>query len=235
VTSCCTACGTVIPELDELAQLRQRADALEVELALAEKDLRGKRSVISRLRGERNNQHQLSPFADQAREWFDHWNTVCRKGKAREFGADRFEPAVDRIAAGHTLEDWEEAVEGARRLLAGQTKFRPDNPTSYTEMKNIAKDETSLQRFKEYAQTPVSNVVQLRPAPDLSGFPQLGVWLEGRILGDCPSCGQAGRVTPKRDGLGLFECFGRCDGGSGVYRLVGLDAPMVAALNGGAA
>jgi hypothetical protein len=102
-------------------------------------------------------------------------------------------------------------------------------------MKNIAKDETSLQRFKEYAQTPVSNVVQLRPAPDLSGFPQLGVWLEGRILGDCPSCGQAGRVTPKRDGLGLFECFGRCDGGSGVYRLVGHDAPMVAALNGGAA
>jgi hypothetical protein len=183
MTSCCTACGTVIPELDELARLRQRADALEIELALAEKDLRGKRSVISRLRGERNNQHQLSPFADQAREWFDHWNTVAVRARRASSGRTGSSPQWIGSRRGTRWRTGRRPWRALAACLAGQTKFRPDNPTSYTEMKNMAKDETSLQRFKEYAHAPVSNVVQLRPAPDHSGFPQLGVWLEGRILG----------------------------------------------------
>jgi hypothetical protein len=220
MNSRCDSCG--IP-VDELAKFRHRVELLEGELALAEKDLRVKRAAISRLTGERNGQRQLSPFADQAREWFDHWNLVCRSNKAKEFGADRFDPTVDRIAAGHTFEEWRVACEGARRLLHDLVPHKLRSVKSFTEMATMVRDEKSLMGFIDTGERELApdNVVQLRPAPDHSGIPTLSVWVEGRILGDCPHCGQAGRVVPKRDGLGLFECFGRCAEGSGVYRLAG--------------
>lgn len=42
---------------------------------------------------------------------------------------------------------------------------------------------------------------------------------DGRLLADCPHCDQAGRVTLKRDGTGLFDCFAKCSDGSGTYRV----------------
>jgi hypothetical protein len=41
---------------------------------------------------------------------------------------------------------------------------------------------------------------------------------DGRVLADCPHCGQQGRVTKRRNDLILFECYGQCGGGSGVYK-----------------
>jgi len=55
---------------------------------------------------------------------------------------------------------------------------------------------------------------------DAGEFPPLEVYEhDGRLLADCPGCGQGGRVTPRgMEGLVLFDCYAKCAAGSGVYR-----------------
>lgn len=159
----CRHCGAVLPELDELPKLRLRVQNLEEELKLAEADLRQKRIAISKLRGERNQHRQMSPFADKAQWCFDTWNRICRKGKAREFGADRFDPCVERLVGGMTDEDWLTACEGARRLLANEVQHSLRDPKGYTEMSKMLESEAVLTRFIDLGLRDLkpSNVIQM--------------------------------------------------------------------------
>lgn len=55
--------------------------------------------------------------------------------------------------------------------------------------------------------------------------PTLAVYRDnGRLLADCPACGQAGLVSQKQNGLIIFDCFAQCGAGSGIYRQAGTSA-----------
>lgn len=151
----CQDCGCLVPAVSNLVQVVKDLESDGSRL----------RRQLSVARGERNDQRSLSAFADQAHEVFHQWNLRVRGGKAKEFGGARFDPVVERLTAGADVEeDFFVAIEGARRVIGGEASFKPRDPKGYTDLKNIAKDAPTLDRFKEYAEEPVSNVVEL-PLP----------------------------------------------------------------------
>lgn len=140
----------VAAQAEEIERLRGEVRAREEDNVLLERELRGKRSLISRLRGERNQRKETSLYWDQMEQVWQRWRELIRP-EAREFSADRFEPVEERFKGGHELPEFFEAIEGARAVLAGEIGWGPRNPTTYCDLKTIFASESSMDRFRDHA------------------------------------------------------------------------------------
>lgn len=194
----------------QLAATEQELERIKENLDLAEKELRAKRSIISRLRGERNKASQMSPFWPQAEQCFARWNEVCRGGKAKEFSGPRAENTVARLEATHATEDVFEAIEGARAVAAGECNWKPRPPFDrLTELATICESEAKLLRYQGYAREAKQGREESHRAARhtfLAWNDQNGT-SDGRYAGLCPAC-QDGRceVTETTE----FRCANGC-------------------------
>lgn len=152
----CTSCGVVNDVIPKLLLVVK-------DLESANAQLRRQNSV---LRGERNDQRSLSPFAEQAQQVFDHWSQQLSPN-AREFGTKRFDAVVDRLEKGYTVDDLKQAVDGCARkpYVTDSGRQESGQPGErQVELELICRSPGNVDRFKTYAEQPVSNVVEL-PLP----------------------------------------------------------------------
>lgn len=141
----------VAAQEERIRELEAQNERMEEDNRLLEKELRQKRSLLSRARGVRNARREVSLFADQMDAVWEEWRSKVRPD-AREFSADRFEPVEERFKAGHELPAFFEAIEGARAVKDDEIGWKPYNATTYCDLKSIFKSEASMTRFREHAQ-----------------------------------------------------------------------------------
>ena len=108
----CRNCGVINEEAMDMLIAKHEA------LQDAERELRGKRSQIRRLRGETEQQREFSPQRDSAMEVFNYWRSRVAPD-AREFSGKRFDAVVARLNAGYSVE----------RAEARRSTGSPPSPT----------------------------------------------------------------------------------------------------------
>jgi hypothetical protein len=105
----CEECGA----LNETATLL--LDQAREQVALLERDLRGKRSRISALERDRKTKLQTSKRFQEAMVVLRHWKDVCAP-KAREIDSpERVEAVIARLNGGHTVEELKLSASGYAR------------------------------------------------------------------------------------------------------------------------
>jgi len=122
----CPECGSVLPEIS------QRIEGLEESLRLAERDLRGKRSLVARLRGEQNAARP--PEYEDAMEVARYWRDTIRP-TAKELNGPRLINTIARLKH-YTAEDLKKSIWGyyccpyvheGERVPVGPEKARYDD------------------------------------------------------------------------------------------------------------
>jgi hypothetical protein len=105
----CEGCGTVHDDATQLIkQLVEHRDGLEA-------DLRGKRSAISRLKGEQDAALRASPHYGDAHNVLLFWQETCSP-KARELDGERLRLVIARLKGKYLVADLKLSVLGYARF-----------------------------------------------------------------------------------------------------------------------
>lgn len=101
----CPHCGQVLGH-GSVAELAAHVAELQEQLHLVERELRGKRTKISRLQGDALDKLTASPHYQVARRVLAQWRRACMPN-AREIESERrLRPVINRLEGGydeHTL------------------------------------------------------------------------------------------------------------------------------------
>jgi len=93
-------------------ELLELIKSLEHDLSLAERDLRAKRNLITKLQRDRERERQAHEHRDEIEHIFSEWQTVCRKARSK-LTADRFDAVSARLADGYDRGEFSLAIAGA--------------------------------------------------------------------------------------------------------------------------
>lgn len=156
----CPDCGVELEYVARLLELKR----------IAEGETTKKAAAVARLTSGRNKERRFSPFAAEAEELFEYWRERLWP-EAREFGDKRFDAVVGRLEKGYSLDDLKRAVDGCARKPYVTDKGRAAQGSEgdrEVELELICRSPIHVDRFKRYAEEPVSNVVEL-PVPQRRG------------------------------------------------------------------
>lgn len=108
----CPECGSVSVALQDA--LRARDEVIETQredIGNLERELRGKRAQIARMRGEQDRSVREEPHYATAMEVLLYWRQRCAP-RTRELRGKRLDNCIARLRAGHSPETLRRAVDG---------------------------------------------------------------------------------------------------------------------------
>src|SRR4051812_4218863 len=105
-TAVCTGCGVVHDGATEyIANLIEQRELLE-------RELRGKRSQIKRLRSDQDKKLQASPHYATAKRVLERWRYLCMPTAKEILSTDRLSSCIARLAGGFTEDHLIRSCEG---------------------------------------------------------------------------------------------------------------------------
>lgn len=153
VLPCCPSCGEVLPELENQ----------KLYIENLEKELRVKRSRITRLMAEIAGSNQSNPHWNDARTLYGYWKQLLAP-RSRSFGADCQKKVLACFKDGWTLEELQRAVDGyhsRQYVVKGKRSHTGQRDERFVELELICRDDKHVRQGLEAWERDKDKDVQL--------------------------------------------------------------------------
>jgi hypothetical protein len=151
---------------EDLDRAKQANTALMLDVQNLQTDLLAKNREITRLKTELDKVLRKHTPTNEVEGVFEHFLSVVWSGKGRRPKLDgaRQRMIRDRLRDGFTVAELRQALGGLARFpnVADNGRCVPGKGKRYADLKHALKDASTVERFIDYLEGPVENVVPLR-------------------------------------------------------------------------
>jgi len=130
----------------ELAFWKNAARKVEIDLENAEVSLRVSRATITKLKAQLEAEVKSGEFEQEIQHAFDYWREVCNHPRSK-LDAKRATAIRNRFAAGHSLDDLKEAIDGA-----ADSAYVDPKGVVHDDIELICRDEVKFDSFRRRRQ-----------------------------------------------------------------------------------